>query len=355
MISLNFITKTKKHKVNLFYARFLSLKKSNTKGKYMSKSIKNFYKVVVVAILIMALSVSLTIYRDNKALRNKNSSSSVGITQGTDGLEDLFEKDDTQDGESTTAGDSTIDKEQSQTKVPVYTNGFKCFQDALTKLNNSAGYKAVTTSAGQATIFGITETQFIKETFILSGDYYLREQQGYCTSPVGKLFYRYWYSNDNAKSIRYKETTKLTENSLEAKPDWSGKNIDTTITLEELYNYDPYPYNVFSVLPSKRSELVGSFDPTEDPKYYVVRFKLDLATVPQAFVDSIIREGDLTAVELFSLERTFYIEKSTLNIRKIDRVDTYNMEKGIAKGLCVYTSQTVFVGIDKVYQISEPA
>lgn len=313
----------------------------------MSKSIKNFYKIVVIAILIMALSVGLTIYRDNKALRNKNSSSSVGITQGTEGLEDLFEKE-----ESSTEG--IIQQKPSQTKVPVYTNAYKCFQDALTKINNSVGYKAVTTSTGQATIFGITETQFIKETFILSGDYYLREQQGYCTSPVGKMFYRYWYSNDNAQSIRYKETTKLKENSLESEPDWNHKNIDTTITLEELYNYDPYPYNVFSVLPTKKSELVGSFDPTEDPKYYVVRFKLDLATVPQEFVDSILREGDLTDVELFALERTFYIEKSTLNIRKIDRVDTYNMEKGIAKGLCVYTSQTVFVGVDTVYKIDEP-
>ena len=121
----------------------------------MSKSIKNFYKIVVIAILIMALSVGLTIYRDNKALRNKNSSSSVGITQGTEGLEDLFEKE-----ESSTEG--SIQQKPSQTKVPVYTNAYKCFQDALTKINNSVGYKAVTTSTGQATIFGITETQFIK-------------------------------------------------------------------------------------------------------------------------------------------------------------------------------------------------
>lgn len=314
----------------------------------MSKSIKNFYKVVVVAILVMALSVGLTIYRDNKAIRNKNSASSVGITQGTEGIEDLFEKEET-------APSTDIKEQTSTTKVPVYTNAFKCFQDALTKLNNSVGYKAVTTASGQATIFGITETQFTKETFILSGNYYLREQQGYCTSPIGKFFYRYWYSNDNAQSIRYKETNKITENSLDSKPDWSGKNIDKTISLNELYSYDPYPYNVFTITPTKKSEIVGSFDPTEDKNYYIVRCKIDLSTVPQSFMDSIIREGGLTAVVLHSLERTYYIEKSTLNIRKVDRVDTYTMEKGIAKGLCVYTSQTVFVGVDKVYQISEPA
>lgn len=312
----------------------------------MSKSIKKFYTVVIVAILVIALSIGLNIYKENKAIRNKNSAQSVGIVQGMQGIEDLFE-----DNQSIT---KQQEEPQSPEPVKAYTNGFKCFTDAINKINNSKGFKAITTSSGQATILGITENQYLKETFILSGDYYLREQQGYSTSSLGKFFYRYWYSNNNAQSIRYKETSKLTSNSLEANPDWSGKTFDTTISLEELYKYDPYAYNVFTILPTKKSEMLGSFDPTEDKNYYIIRFRLDLAAVPDYFVENLKYEAGLTNVILNSLERTFYIEKSTLNLRKIDRTDAYIMEKGIVKGECYLTAQTVFVGVDKVYEPQEP-
>ena len=312
----------------------------------MSKSIKKFYTVVVVAILVIALSVGLNIYKENKAIRNKNSAQSVGIVQGMQGVEDLFE-----DNQSIT---KQQEEPQSPEPVKAYTNGFKCFTDAINKVNNSKGFKAITTSNGQATILGITENQYLKETFILSGDYYLREQQGYSTSSLGKFFYRYWYSNNNAQSIRYKESSKLTSNSLEANPDWSQTTIDTTLSLEQLYNYDPYAYNIFTILPTKKSEIVGSFDPTEDKNYYIIRFKLDLNSIPSDFAENIKKEGDLEDIKLTALERTYYIEKSTLNIRKIERIDTYNMKKGIANGSFVFSAQTLFVGVDKVYTPSEP-
>lgn len=314
----------------------------------MGKIIKNVYKIIGLAILIISLSVSLTLYKKNKDFINKNSSVNVGIVEGMDGLEDLFEDDDSQ------TQDETQNNNQTQQTVKKYTNGFNCFKDSIQKINNSIGFKAVTTSTGQVTVLGITETQYIKETFILSGDYYLKEQQGYCTSSLGKFFYRYSYSNNNAQSIRHKETSKLTSNSLEANPDWSQTTIDTTLSLEQLYNYDPYAYNIFTILPTKKSEIVGSFDPTEDKNYYIIRFKLDLNSIPSDFAENIKKEGDLEDIKLTALERTYYIEKSTLNIRKIERIDTYNMKKGIANGSFVFTAQTLFVGVDKVYTPSEP-
>ena len=313
----------------------------------MSKTIKNFYKIVIVAILVMAISVSLTLYKDKKL--EKNSNSAAGIITGTQGLEDLFE--------NNTENNTENNQEQTNSSsdpVKVYTNGFLCYQDAVKKTLESKGYKAVTTSRGSLTILGITEYQYLKETFILSGDYHLREQIGYSSSSLGKFYYRYWYSNNNAQSIRYKETKKITENSLDAKPDWSGKSQDTTITYEQLAQMDPYPYNVFNLLPTKKTEIVGAFDPTEDKNYYIVRFKIDLSTVPAIHAENIRREGNLTAVTLHSIERVFYIDKKTMFVRKVDKTDSYYIEKGIVGGMSSINAQTVFVGVDKVYTPEEP-
>ncbi|MBO5884706.1 MAG: hypothetical protein J6Q51_02820, partial [Clostridia bacterium] len=151
----------------------------------MSKTIKNFYKIVIVAILVMAISVSLTLYKDKKL--EKNSNSAAGIITGTQGLEDLFE--------NNTENNTENNQEQTNSSsdpVKVYTNGFLCYQDAVKKTLESKGYKAVTTSRGSLTILGITEYQYLKETFILSGDYHLREQIGYSSSSLGKFYYRYW-------------------------------------------------------------------------------------------------------------------------------------------------------------------
>ncbi|MBO5884886.1 MAG: hypothetical protein J6Q51_03725, partial [Clostridia bacterium] len=160
--------------------------------------------------------------------------------------------------------------------------------------------------------------------------------------------------NNNAQSIRYKETKKITENSLDAKPDWSGKSQDTTITYEQLAQMDPYPYNVFNLLPTKKTEIVGAFDPTEDKNYYIVRFKIDLSTVPAIHAENIRREGNLTAVTLHSIERVFYIDKKTMFVRKVDKTDSYYIEKGIVGGMSSINAQTVFVGVDKVYTPEEP-
>lgn len=313
----------------------------------MKKQIKTFYKVICCAILIIALSVSLTLYKDNKI--QKNSNSSAGIITGTQGLEDLFEE------EPTTDGETIVTKPNTSTQpIKVYTNGFLCYQDAVQKTLNSKGYKAVTTSRGALTVLGITEYQYIRETFILSGDYHLREQIGYSSSSLGKFYYRYWYSNNNAQSIRFKETKKLTANSLDAEPDWSGKSQDTTITYEELAQMDPYPYNVFNLLPTKKTEIIGGFDPTEDPNYYIIRFKIDLSTVPEKHAENIRREGNLTGVTLHSIERVFYIDKKTMFVRKVDKTDSYYIEKGIIGGMSSIHAQTVFVGVDKVYTPEEP-
>lgn len=315
------------------------------KDKQMNKSIKTFYKVIGCAILIIALSVSLTLYRDKKIATN--GSNAAGIITGTQGLEDLFE-----DDENQTEGSQQ--QEQTKPTVKKYTNGFQCYLDAIENTRNSKGYKAVTNSVGSVTILGITEYQYLKETFILSGDYHLREQIGYSSSALGKFYYRYWYSNNNAQSIRFKETKKITSNSLDASPDWSGKSQDTTITYEQLAQMDPYPYNVFNLLPTKKSEIVGSFDPTEDKNYYIVRFKIDLSTVPEKHAENIRREGNLKSVTLHSIERTYYIDKQTIMVRKIDKTDSYYLDQGLAGGLSTVNAQTVFVGVDRVYTPSEP-
>lgn len=316
----------------------------------MSKSIKKYYTVMVIALLIISISAALFVYQKNKQIQINQS---IGV-EGTEGLEDMFE--DKKEDTSEDTNNNTNEPEEEKPEVKIYTNGFLCYQDAIALLNNCKGYKAITNSSCKATVLGVTETQYVRETFILSGDYYLREQIGYCTSSFGETFYRYWYSTDNGQNIKFKNTKKISSNSLEASPDWSGLKNDITVSKNDVYKYDTFAYDIFSgILPTKKTELKGSFDPTEDPKYYIVRFKLDLSTITPKYIQNIIKEGNLSGASLNSVERVFYIEKSTLFIRKVELYDSYNVQKGsVLDGVCNFSSQIIFVGVDQEYKPEMP-
>ncbi len=303
-----------------------------------NKTIRKIFAIIIVSILIMSCCVGFRIYTDNNSIIIDNPTS-------TDDMEDMFE--DNEEGEN----EQPDSPEEVKPQVPIYSNGFKCVADAYAILDNGKGYKTVSTLSATADIFGLGKaTQSATETIILSGDYYLKETYTSCTSSLGKTYYRYFYSNDGGQNVEYKKTSSYNDNI----PNWDYLLEEDVLPKEEIIKYDNLAYDAFNVRAQSDNATLVKFDRTTNEKYYIISFILDVNKLPQKYIDNAIREGNLKSMTVSSLKMTYYIEKETLYLRKIERNETYTIDAGVKLNVDAYQELIVTI-VDKEITPEKPA
>ena len=301
-----------------------------------NKTIKRVFIIIIVAILVMAFSISIGYEIENKK------TDIVSIDNGTKDLEDLI-NDDKEDDSKDQDDQKT---EENETKPKTYTSsqGFLCFKDATELLKTCKGFEIQAKTTGVA----VGETQWVDETIIMSNNYYLKTDTAYTTMPsMGKTYFRYFYSNDGGQNIEYKKTDKLND---DKSPNWSGGIEQDTLNRETVNNYDGYALKPFAIEPTSKKELV-SFD-RSNKNFYIIKFVIN--DIPTDYIENIKREGDLNWININSVNLTYYIEKSTLYIRKVEKSEVYNSQKIISFN-CVSKQVSIIKQIDKEIIPQKPA
>lgn len=311
------------------------------KDKLFNKVIK----IMTFAIVIMAVCTSLA-FAQNKTQNTK--------TDEKTSIDDFIDGGDTDDknDDNTKTDDENTDDNNSNVTVKKYkmSQGFACFKDAMEILNNCKGYEIKSYIEGGS--MGITQT--VNETFIMSQNYYYKQNTGYCSSSLGQTFYRYFYSNDGGNTIYHKSTNKLASDN--ASPDWSGTTVDKTLTKDEVLNYDGSAMNAFPLLPTSKDEVVGTMNTSYNlngKKCYAITFQINQSKIPESYVENIRKEGALDYVEITGVKMTFYIDKDTLRIKKFIKEETYKAKK-VIEFTCTTTQTSVFVQFDKLIVPTKP-
>ncbi len=308
-----------------------------------NKVVKQIYTVIILSVIIMSCCLGMKYYLQN----NK-----VIINNGTniEDMEDMFE--DEENTENPSNPDNPETPTEPTPQVPLYTNAFKCVEDSYKILDNGKGFKVVSTFTGTTDILGIgSATQTTKEIVSQSGDYYLKETYAFCTSSFGQTYYRYFYSNDGGKNVEYKKTSSYNDEEI---PNWEYLIEQDTLSKEEIIKYDNLAYDVFAVRAKKDNSTLVKFDKSTNEKYYIVSFVLDINKIPQKYIDNSIREGNLKGMSVNSLKLTYYIEKETLYMRKIEKEESYSVDVGIKLTVNAY-QETIITVIDQKIIAQKPS
>ena len=304
-----------------------------------NKTIKQIYTIIIISVIVISCCIGMQFYVQN----NK-----VIINNGTniEDVEDMFE-DETIPDNSDNNGNST----EPTPQIPIYTNGFKCVEDSYKILDNSKGYKTISILSGTADILGIgSVTQTSKETVTVSGDYYLKETLTSCTSSLGQTYYRYFYSNDGGQNVEYKKTSSYNEEEI---PNWNYLIEQDNLPKEQIIKYDDLAYDVFNVRAGKDNSTLIKFDRSTNKNYYIISFVLDVKKISQKYIDNMIREGNLKSLNINSIKLTYYIEKETLYMRKIEKVENYDVDVGIKVNFDAYQEMVITV-VDKQMNVEKP-
>lgn len=305
-----------------------------------NKPVKKIFSIIIACVLLTSFCVGLELYTENIV---------PPVTGNTniDDLEDMFD-----DNESETEdGNENNQTQQPSVEVPVYSNGFKCLEDAMEFINSCKGIKVVLNMTATADILGLGKaTQTANETITLSGDYYLKETHTSCTSSLGKTYYRYFYSNDNGQNIEYKKTSSYDKDKI---PNWDYLIQQDTVSKEEVYKYDNLAYDVFCITANRDNSTLVKFDRTTNQKYYIISFVYDVSKIPQKFIDNALREGALNSIMYKSMKLTYYIEKETLYLRKIEREESYTIDATVKLDVDAY-QEIIITTIDKELTPSKP-
>ena len=296
-----------------------------------NKTTRSVFIIIVIAILVMAFSVSIAYEVENKKVEV------IDSRDGTKDIEDIV-NDDPKTDKPTKGEDDPKSEEENNNKPKTYTSsqGFLCYMDAMELLKNGKGFEIQSKTSGVA----LGETQWVDETIIMSKNYYYKTDTAYTTMPsMGKTYFRYFYSNDGGQNIEYKKTNSLNG---DKSPNWSNGVEQSILNRESVKNYDGYALKPFAIEPTSKKELV-SFNRT-DKKYYQITFKIN--NIPNEYIENIKHEGDLDWVNVNTINLTYYIEKATMYIRKVEKSEVYNSQK-IVKFSCKTKQVSIIKQIDK--------
>ncbi len=303
---------------------------------------KKVFAIICVAIFIIAFSISVTYYIENKDNNLKS------IPTGVETIEGQIE-----DGDNTSSDDEgSTESDQPATQVKTYNNGYACITDAFKLVSSEPGIKLTSTITANAEVLGVVSTQRVKSIMIHSQNGFLKETWAACSVSLGQNFYRYMYSNDNLQNIELRKTTSAT---FGGEPNWNSTTINTITNRDGiLANYDPICFDYFDFIPNKKNSKLVRFDRTSNKNYYIISFAFDLKCVNPAYTQNTINEGGLSSMSYKSVTTTYYVEKSTLYIRKCENDLTYSMTKGVTVDVTMH--QDVFVNsIGKAINVQKPS
>lgn len=307
-----------------------------------NKTFIKVFSIVLVCVFMIAFSTGYSLYKFNNPTQT-----TIPPSTGADDIGDQIE--DTQ--KPTEPGGNTED-EEDQPQVPVYSNAFLCLEDAFALLDNCKGYKTTTTMTAITDILGMgSATQSVKEVAMLSGDFYFKETFANCTSSMGQNYYRYFYSDDNGENVEFRKT--LSYSNYIPNWDYEVENI-TTDKQDIINNYDLLAYDIFSIRADKSNSRLIKFDRTSDKTYYIITMSYQTSKIPDKYLQNAKKEGGLSDLTYNSITLTYYIEKQTLYLRKIERLEDYSITKGVT--LNVSASHNMFVNIiDQVIEPQKPS
>lgn len=303
-----------------------------------NKTFIKVFSIVLVCVFMIAFSTGYSLYKFNNPTHT-----TIPPSTGADDIGDQIE--DTQ--KPTEPGGNTED-EEDQPQVPVYSNAFLCLEDAFALLDNCKGYKTTTTMTAITDILGMgSATQSVKEVAMLSGDFYFKETFANCTSSMGQNYYRYFYSDDNGENVEFRKTSSYS-NYI---PNWDYEVENITTDKQDIINnYDLLAYDIFSIRADKSNSRLIKFDRTSDKTYYIITMSYQTSKIPDNYLQNAKKEGGLSDLTYNSITLTYYIEKQTLYLRKIERLEDYSITKGVT--LNVSASHNMFVNI--IDQVIEP-
>lgn len=307
-----------------------------------NKTFIKVFSIVLVCVFMIAFSTGYSLYKFNNPTQT-----TIPPSTGADDIGDQIE--DTQ--KPTEPGGNTED-EEDQPQVPVYSNAFLCLEDAFALLDNCKGYKTTTTMTAITDILGMgSATQSVKEVAILSGDFYFKETFANCTSSMGQNYYRYFYSDDNGENVEFRKTSSYS-NYI---PNWDYEVENITTDKQDIINnYDLLAYDIFSIRADKSNSRLIKFDRTSDKTYYIITMSYQTSKIPDKYLQNAKKEGGLSDLTYNSITLTYYIEKQTLYLRKIERLEDYSITKGVT--LNVSASHNMFVNIiDQVIEPQKPS
>ena len=307
-----------------------------------NKTFIKVFSIVLVCVFMIAFSTGYSLYKFNNPTQT-----TIPPSTGADDIGDQIE--DTQ--KPTEPGGNTED-EEDQPQVPVYSNAFLCLEDAFALLDNCKGYKTTTTMTAITDILGMgSATQSVKEVAMLSGDFYFKETFANCTSSMGQNFYRYFYSDDNGENVEFRKTSSYS-NYI---PNWDYEVENITTDKQDIINnYDLLAYDIFSIRSDKSNSRLIKFDRTSDKTYYIITMSYQTSKIPDKYLQNAKKEGGLSDLTYNSITLTYYIEKQTLYLRKIERLEDYSITKGVT--LNVSASHNMFVNIiDQVIEPQKPS
>ncbi len=307
-----------------------------------NKTFIKVFSIVLVCVFMIAFSTGYSLYKFNNPTQT-----TIPPSTGADDIGDQIE--DTQ--KPTEPGGNTED-EEDQPQVPVYSNAFLCLEDAFALLDNCKGYKTTTTMTAITDILGMgSATQSVKEVAMLSGDFYFKETFANCTSSMGQNYYRYFYSDDNGENVEFRKTSSYS-NYI---PNWDYEVENITTDKQDIINnYDLLAYDIFSIRSDKSNSRLIKFDRTSDKTYYIITMSYQTSKIPDKYLQNAKKEGGLSDLTYNSITLTYYIEKQTLYLRKIERLEDYSITKGVT--LNVSASHNMFVNIiDQVIEPQKPS
>ena len=306
------------------------------------KTTKSVFAIIIASILLISFYMPITYYLNHRDIKPT-------YQTGVDTIDEHIEDKDDEQGEGSQDGG---EQEPSQ-EVKVYNNGFSCIRDAFEIVETSPGLKITSQVTGVTDILGMgSATQYVTEVKTKSGDYFLKETWAHCTVSLGQNYYRCFYSDDNLETILYKKASSYNSEKI---PNWNTTIINTTTTKEEvLAKYDLICFDMFDFYPNKQNSKLIKFDRTSNKDYYIISFSFDTAHLNPAYIKNMLNEGGLSSVNMSSIAVTYYVEKSTLYIRKAEIDQIYSITKGVS--LDVNMHQDLYVNsIGKPLTPSKPS
>lgn len=309
------------------------------------KKDKTFIKVfslILFSVFLIAFSTGYSIYKLNNEIQTV-----LPPSAGADDIGGQIEDQEPQNPNN--PSDPQPEKPES---VPLYNNAFKCIEDAYSLLDSCKGYKTTSTMTAITDILGIgSASQSVNEVAILSGDFYFKETYASCSTSLGQNFYRYFYSEDGGQNVEYKKTSSCSDNI----PNWD-KTIDSaTVSKDEIIEkYDGVAYDIFYIRSNSSNSRLIKFDRTSDDTYYIISMLYTPSMLPEKYIENAKKEGGLSAINYTSVSITYYIEKTTLYMRKIERHEEYSITKGVT--LNVKSTNSLFVNIiDQEIEAHKPS
>ncbi len=298
------------------------------------KKDKTFIKVfslILFSVFLIAFSAGYSVYKLNNEVQTV-----LPPSAGADDIGGQIE-----DAEPPTSSDPSNPQPEKPQTVPLYNNAFQCLEDAFALIDNCKGYKITSTMTAITDIFGMgSATQSVREMAMLSGDFYFKETQASCSTSLGENFYRYFYSEDGGENVEYRKTSSYNDNI----PNWDKTTESTTTSKDEIIaKYDGNAYDLFPFRSNKENSRLVKFDRASDDTYYIISTIYTPSMIPEKYIENAKREGGLSNIKYTSLTITYYIEKATLYMRKVERVEEYSITKGVT--LDVSASYNLFVNI----------